>query len=338
MATVQEREPAADPLREQMLTAERLARLMVGEDDQRFILVFESLVNVMDGFRARPGEDAAQHAGAILRQSAGRVAGGRAAGPPSAKPPPPPAGAEDDSIYSDPIFLANAKRMIADRDRIVGGIPTSDYPDCVATGGEDNWCCTGTLVAPNVVVTAGHCYDPCAKRVFIGDDVTKPEAGREIEVARAVRHPEFNRSTLENDLTVLVLAEDANVEPRAFAEDGMLEAASSIRLAGYGNTDVWSSGGFGIRRMVDVPLASNDPKYGANVEYEFVAGSPFLDRDSCNGDSGGPAYVKADGQWYLAGATSRATASTVRQCGDGGIYVRVRAFEDWIRSVPGLAM
>ena len=44
--------------------------------------------------------------------------------------------------------------------------------------------------------------------------------------------------------------------------------------------------------MVDVPLASNDPKYGADAETEFVAGAPFLDRDSCNGDSGGPAYVR----------------------------------------------
>ena len=90
--------------------------------------------------------------------------------------------------------------------------------------------------------------------------------------------------------------------------------------------------------MVDVPLASNDPRFGAHVEYEFVAGAPFLDRDSCNGDSGGPAYVKADGAWYFVGATSRATASTVRPCGDGGIYVRVGAFQDWIRSVPGAAM
>jgi secreted trypsin-like serine protease len=115
----------------------------------------------------------------------------------------------------------------------------------------------------------------------------------------------------------------------------MLEGAGTVRLAGYGNTDVFSSGGYGIRRMVDVPLASDDPKYGADVTTEFVAGAPFLDRDSCNGDSGGPAYVHAQGGWYLVGATSRATASTVRPCGDGGIYTRVRAFDDWIRSIPG---
>ena len=124
---------------------------------------------------------------------------------------------------------------------------------------------------------------------------------------------------------MLILAEEASVEPRPLAEDGMLDGAHSVRLAGFGNTDVFSTGGYGIRRMVDVPLASNDPQFGADAATEFVAGAPFLDRDSCNGDSGGPAYVQADGEWFLVGATSRATASTVRPCGDGGIYVRCRS-------------
>ena len=70
-------------------------------------------------------------------------------------------------------------------------------------------------------------------------------------------------------------------------------------------------------------------------ELEFVAGQPFLDRDSCSGDSGGPAYVAADGDWLLAGATSRATSSSVRPCGDGGIYERMHAFASWLQSIPG---
>ena len=87
--------------------------------------------------------------------------------------------------------------------------------------------------------------------------------------------------------------------------------------------------------MVDVPLASTDPKYGADQQTEFVAGAPLLDRDSCNGDSGGPAYIQAEDGWYLAGATSRATASSRRPCGDGGIYTTVSAHLEWVRSVPG---
>jgi secreted trypsin-like serine protease len=125
------------------------------------------------------------------------------------------------------------------------------------------------------------------------------------------------------------------VAPREIAREAMLAGAASVRLAGYGTTDVEGTVGYGRRRVVDVPLASTDEKYGADPECEFVAGAPFLDRDACTGDSGGPAYVEGDDGWYLAGATSRATRSTFRRCGDGGIYTWVRAYARWIRDVPG---
>lgn len=322
-----------DPLQEQLDTAEHLARLMVGEDDERFILVFQSLVNVMDGFRSLSTEEQRSHARSVLQESAKRhvaprrsarnLALTRSTGPPT------------DSVYSDPVFLENAKLLIKNRKRIVGGIPTADYRDCVAIGSAAQWCCTGTLVAPNVVVTAGHCHGGCSERIFVGDNVEQPEAGTIIEVADAVRHPDYDNAPFANDLSVLILAADADVPPRPLADEGILEAAHTVRLAGYGNTDVDSMGGYGIRRLVDVPLASNDPKFGADPATEFVAGAPFLDRDSCNGDSGGPAYLHAGDAWYLAGATSRATNSAIRRCGDGGIYTRVRAYQEWIQSIPG---
>ncbi len=333
MSTTQDDDSAADPLQEQLDAAEQLARLMVGEDDERFILVFQSLINVMDGFQARSADEQRAQARSVLLQSAKpHVATTRSARRMAlTRPTGPPA----DSLYADPVFLENAKRLIADRKRIVGGIKTSDYRDCVAIGSLDDWCCTGTLVASNVVVTAGHCRDECAARVFVGDNVEQLDAGAVIDVAEAVRHPDYDDDQLANDLSVLILAEDAEVTPRPLVEAGALEAAQTVRLAGYGNTDVDSMGGYGIRRMVDVPLASTDPAFGADPEKEFVAGAPFLDRDSCNGDSGGPAYVRSGNRWYLAGATSRATDSAIRRCGDGGIYTRVLAFEEWIRSVPG---
>jgi hypothetical protein len=333
MTNVPDREPAIDPLQEQMEAAEHLARLMVGEDDERFLLVYHALINVMDGFRARPGDEQRAHARSVLLQSAKpHVSPARSARRAAVtRPTGPPA----DSIYADPVFLQNAKRLISSRERVVGGIATSDYRDCVAIGSPDAWCCTGTLVAPNVVVTAGHCHGDCSDRVFVGDNVEEPESGTIIEVADAVRHPDYDDDRLSNDLSVLVLAKDTEVQPRPLADEGVLEAAGSVRLAGYGNTDVDSMGGYGIRRMVDVPLASNDPKYGADVDKEFVAGAPFLDRDSCNGDSGGPAYVQSGESWYLVGATSRATDSAIRRCGDGGIYTRVAVYQEWVRSIPG---
>jgi hypothetical protein len=318
----------ADPLQEHRELAERLATLIAAGDEQRSLLVFDAVMNLADGFLTRPGEDGVSHARSVLTRgtAAPRTRSTRRAFVESAPP--------EDSLYSDPVFLANARRLIGNRTRVVGGIPTHDYPDCVAVGSSSAWCCSGTLVAPNVVVTAAHCKDgDCCARVLVGEDVTDPTA-RVIEVRHATSHPDYTPEPT-HDLCVLVLDEDADVAPRGIADETMLRTAMSVRLAGYGRTDVEGTTGYGRRRIVDVPLASTDPKFGADPESEFVAGAPFLDRDACTGDSGGPAYIQGDDGWYLAGATSRATRSTFRRCGDGGIYTWVRAYLRWIRDVPG---
>lgn len=323
---------AVDPLAEHRQLAERLARSIAGDDEQQFVLVFGALMNLVDVFVQRPGEAGVGDVVSVLMRGAWTRQPKTRSGRRSEAMP----AAPEDSLYADPVFLANARRLIGAGTRIVGGIPTREYSDCVAVGGVSGWCCSGTLVARNVVVTAGHCVaGDCCSRVLIGEDVADTTTARVIAVRHARSHPDYRPPNPTHDLSVLILDEDAGVVPRGIAREPMLASATSVRLAGYGRTDVEGTTGYGRRRMVDVPLASTDPKYGADPESEFVAGAPFLDRDACSGDSGGPAYVEAEDGWYLAGATSRATRSTFRRCGDGGIYTWVRAYARWIRDVPG---
>jgi secreted trypsin-like serine protease len=119
---------------------------------------------------------------------------------------------------------------------------------------------------------------------------------------------------------------------------------------GFGNTDPTGFFGYGKKRFVDLPVASpacrgkvdghdDSMTYGCDVGFEFVAGRPLLERDSCTGDSGGPFYVQGkDGQWLLGGATSRATKSALNNCGDGGIYVRVDRYRSWISKIPNVSL
>jgi hypothetical protein len=299
--------------------AKEFARKIAGKDNVRYVQAFQAAYNIAAGAIGEDDEE---------RSAVPKVLRGVM-----------PLASQ--TFYTDQTFVENAAQLIGDTNRIVGGVATNDFPDCVAVGNAGRWCCTGTLVARNVVVTAGHCQGGCSSRIFIGKNVALP--GEIVEVANAVRHPQYGQGGKHHDLTVLILKRDVtSVSPRKIATSAMVNNVTSVRVVGYGNTDPESTTGYGIRRMVDVPVASAScstaqaqAKYGCDAGLELVAGKPLLNKDSCNGDSGGPIYVKSGATWYVAGATSRATRNSTRPCGDGGIYVRLDKYLTWIRSVPG---
>lgn len=243
-------------------------------------------------------------------------------------------------------YTANITSLISEG-RVIGATRVAtEYPDCVAIGSEYEWCCTGTLIAENVVLSAGHCDDRdpnCSRFVFVGENIAS--GGDTIPVAHVYRHsdyvgdPEYN-----NDLVVLVLERPvANVRPRRFAPPGAIDKAKLVRAVGYGHTNITGTFGYGRRLLVDLPVVANlcddvesHRSLGCHAELEMIAGGKG--NDTCKGDSGGPLLVEHRGEWLLAGATSRATRSAAVPCGDGGIYVRVDRYIDWINQVAGLQL
>jgi len=233
-----------------------------------------------------------------------------------------------------------------------------EYRDCVCVGirvgSNDQFCCTGTLVGKNVVITAGHCFF-CAGAgaanksvVFFGTDINRP--GKTV-TGRITRHPNYGKNGLHNDVSVIILDEDLaapNAKPRRIATRAEIDNSTFVRAVGFGNSDFASTTGFGTKRLVDIPVASigcsrpNDPsKFGCDKGLELVAGFIGLGPDSCNGDSGGPVYVlvgddaSKDENWAISGATSRSTNAAPRPCGDGGIHERLDQFLPFLKSVPG---
>jgi secreted trypsin-like serine protease len=260
--------------------------------------------------------------------------------------------------------MATFAQALQLRGRVAGGIATSQFPDCVAVGdGTGRFFATGTLIAPRLVLTAGHAFDEGIAEILIGDDFRTPAAAvARIKVVKPIQHPGFGTDSnpdaphLRNDLTLLVLERDVRPEeatPRRFASEAAINAAETCLVVGFGSTGDFSvpGAGAGLKRGVEIPLASldcnetfggvsNQAAFGCSSGMEMVAADPLRKKDSCNGDSGGPLYVKQNGQWFLAGATSRPTNSNTLDvdanglpliCGIGGIYVRVDKYLDWIR-------
>jgi hypothetical protein len=101
--------------------------------------------------------------------------------------PPPPT--RSFQIHTYPRYLANARELARRTQggyRVIGGAPVEPgtFLDCVAVGCDVQWGCTGTLIAGNALLAAGHCVD-FATRVFFGEDVTK--AGRVVALKKTMR-------------------------------------------------------------------------------------------------------------------------------------------------------
>ncbi len=225
---------------------------------------------------------------------------------------------------------------------IVGGseVPAGLWPDAVAVLGTSGTC-TGTLVAPDVVITAGHCANIRPAYVIADSVDYAHDDSVRVDVANTVAYPSWQTSY---DLAVLVLASSIDhVEPRrvgtACTFDGF-EASTAVRLVGFGATD--AQGRAGNTRLKQAMTMVTDPdcteesgcKPAIAPGGEFVAGGTG-EADSCFGDSGGPVYLDTPGGPVVIGAVSRGVAGARTPCGAGGIYVRTDKVFDWVEETAG---
>ena len=116
-------------------------------------------------------------------------------------------------------------------------------------------CCTGTLVADNVVLTTAHCVPCDASHVYVGWNSNVPSTGRLFAIKDLVPHPQYNQPTRHaNDLCFVVLEDRVPVNlarPRELATAAEVTSATSFIAVGFGNTD---EGNFGIELEAPVAL------------------------------------------------------------------------------------
>jgi secreted trypsin-like serine protease len=220
---------------------------------------------------------------------------------------------------------------------VVGGEPVKpgEWRDAVAVL-SDGAACTGTLITPDVVLTAGHCIESDPVAVVVGTVDYGVPGGEPIRVKWSLAYPEWREAY---DVGIVVLEHPARVKPRAIAaacsiREGLV-AGALVHIVGFGLTARSGTGDNTVLHEGEIPVI--DPTCGDDAACqpaiapggEFIAGGHGV--DSCFGDSGGPVYLDTPRGPALVGVVSRASTMTDPPCGNGGVYVRADKVVSWVQ-------
>jgi hypothetical protein len=278
--------------------------------------------------------------------------------------------AADGLVYEIRLDPARNPARADEATRVVHGIraDSGQWPAAVSLavlkeGASAETLCAGTVIDPHWILTAAHCvFDRFrggvkalrAVTAYAGSDAM--HRGEPRRVGTVVAHPGFavvprpGRASpgLVNDLALLQLEAPAPVPPQALLAEASrlaaLAAGTPATVVGWGLTkprrpDERSDLAYrsNVLLKADIPIASRGAcdaflalAGNAPTDVLFCAGDGLGGADACNGDSGGPIFVRGPG----GGPLQAGVVSWGEGCanpGAYGAYASVARFEPWIR-------
>jgi hypothetical protein len=233
-----------------------------------------------------------------------------------------PASGPDDPLWSD-----EAQPTGEASTPIVNGTTDNGDPAVVALTVWGSQFCTGTLIAPTVVITAAHCLPPNLAaegitaytqiEVFFGTDVNG--VGDTRSVVAGWTNPAWNDQAMEDDFGMVRLSSAAPTAPIPLNTNAPV-LGESVRIIGFGITSEAAQSSNGLKREGTTVID------GVFQGVFTMSQSPA---NVCSGDSGGTALVVRGGGEVLAGVHSRS------DCLTQGIDTRVDWYLDDINAFIG---
>ena len=202
-------------------------------------------------------------------------------------------------------------------------------------GGKPAWRCTGTLVSPTVVLTAGHCTGEPGElsgiRVFTESDVENgdnsyPYRGRNSVEAKAwASHPAYtNAAFYLHDVGMIRLAKAVNLPATAY---GQIPTRDQLDALKPSNSTRFTAVGYGLQRINpaqvenDLTRMKAEPHLlqintGFTGPFSLLLSNNASSGGTCFGDSGGPNYLGSSS--VVAGVTSFGLNGSCG--GTGGVF------------------
>ena len=194
--------------------------------------------------------------------------------------------------------------------------------------------CTGTALAPDLVLTAAHCV--ARKERY---EVRPYQTGALIPVRAVALHPHFNfasyaasRATADIALVKLAAPLPDVIVPAALAAARRVKIGETLTIAGFGTIGDRSAAGLGVPRMAKLTVTGQPGGLQIRL-YDAAARNRRPGLGACTGDSGAPAYdgegPQKNGQ--VIGVVSWTTAPQDEE-GCGGLtgLTPLIAYRSWI--------